>query len=58
MRKKTDTEQLTQLATRVRRSSHRALTYLALDRETTVQTLVQEAIDALLAKSPRRPNAA
>ena len=53
MSKKSETEQLTQLATRVRRSSHRALMYLALDRETTVQTLVQEAIDALLAKSPR-----
>ncbi len=44
-----------QLATRITRSSHRALQYLALDRETTVQALVQEALDALLAKTPRAP---
>ncbi len=51
-------ERVEQLATRITRSSHRALQYLALDRETTVQSLVQEALDALLAKTLRAPKAA
>jgi hypothetical protein len=51
-------ERVEQLATRITRGSHRALQYLALDRETTVQALVQEALDTLLAKSPRAPKGA
>ncbi len=51
-------ERVEQFATRITRSSHRLLQYLALDRETTVQALVQEALDALLAKTPRAPKAA
>jgi len=51
------TDHVEQMATRITRSSHRAIQYLALDRETTVQALVQEALDALLAKTPRAPKA-